>query len=326
MESSESYIFTYEVTYSQKTRSVPDRSGGREPGETACVGESFASDSFTTIAYQGEKAAKQETVTNGYCGKYCLGETKPVNLDLDGNGTPETYHIRISNCSTPPECKQEGFSQSACGFVVEFVEVLGTHRMNPDGQRTVNGNVNKGGWKYSDLRAFLNSEKYDNERDNDPIHIDYKSTGLYNKFPSELRKAIVTTEVKSGWGQAFETYTTTVPDNNGELFTSYDKLYLPSTKENLGKGGSYTISDDATDPSTRQLDYYASTNTLPDNYQATVKRDINGNIQTYWMRSASNTNIFDFHTGPKEGWNYGWDYRFSWDVLGYSPLFRLGGK
>ena len=32
--------------------------------------------------------------------------------------------------STPDECKTEGFSQTACGFVVEFTDVITKHTMN----------------------------------------------------------------------------------------------------------------------------------------------------------------------------------------------------
>ena len=36
------------------------------------------------------------------------------------------HTLRISNMSTPQECNDEAFSQTACGFVVEFVDII-TH-------------------------------------------------------------------------------------------------------------------------------------------------------------------------------------------------------
>ena len=63
-----------------------------------------------------------------------LVQLKPVtlNIDLDNDGTPEehTYDLRIANKSTPTECSTQGFSQTACGFVLEFVQSVTTHAVN----------------------------------------------------------------------------------------------------------------------------------------------------------------------------------------------------
>ena len=90
------------------------------------------------------------------------GTTKEVELDLDNDGTAETTaHLRIANLSTPAECNGTDFSETACGLVLEFADVITTHRMNPyDNSGNSNGDGNRGGWEYSDMRAFLNNGKY----------------------------------------------------------------------------------------------------------------------------------------------------------------------
>ena len=116
------------------------------------------------------------------------------------------------------------FSQTACGFVVEFKEIITTHRMNPYTDGTTNGDGNKGGWEYSEMRTYLN-------------------TDIYNALPSELRGKIIDTIVVSGHG-----------GSDSHNFTTTDKLYLFSTKEVYGTSA---INDTAQDDSiTRQLDYY----------------------------------------------------------------------
>ena len=71
--------------------------------------------------------------------------------------------VRISNMSTPSECSQEGFSQSACGFVVEFTDIITTHNMNPSGEykgTTYNSGWNKDGWPKSQMKTFIDNDIY----------------------------------------------------------------------------------------------------------------------------------------------------------------------
>ena len=55
--------------------------------------------------------------------------------------------------STPDECKTKGFSQTACGFVVEFADVITKHGMNDTA-------TNKGGWPASSMREYLKNDIY----------------------------------------------------------------------------------------------------------------------------------------------------------------------
>ena len=148
---------------------------------------SFANDDWATIA----AAAK----SGNYAGKYNVGDTKEVDLGSLGKHT-----VRIANTSTPAECSQEGFSQTACGFVLEFADIITTHVMNST-------NTNVGGWPASSMRSYL-------------------STDIYNALPADLQSAIIDTKVVSGHGK-----------DASANFTSTDKLYLLEPKEVYGVNG-----------------------------------------------------------------------------------------
>ena len=148
--------------------------------QTPLPSKSFAEDSWNTIA---------SNVKAGNTGKYKVGDTKEVDL-----GTYGKHKVRIANMSTPDECKQEGFSQSACGFVVEFTDIITTHNMNP----TL---TNSGGWPASQMKTFI--DKY-----------------IYNSLPDDLKKVIIDTKTVSGHGEL-----------DSENHISTDKLYLLATAE-----------------------------------------------------------------------------------------------
>ena len=142
---------------------------------------SFADDDWATIAVVAKSGA--------YVGKYNVGDTKEVDLGSLGKHT-----VRIANTSTPAECSQEGFSQTACGFVLEFENSIVKQSMTPTNQ-------DSGGWPASSLYYYVNNT-------------------LYNKLPNDLKNIIIDTKVVSGYGK-YET----------ENFVSTDKLYLLSTSE-----------------------------------------------------------------------------------------------
>ena len=148
--------------------------------QTPLPSKSFAEDSWNTIA---------SNVKAGNTSKYNVGDTKEVDL-----GTYGKHKVRIANMSTPNECKQNGFSQSACGFVVEFTDIITTHNMNP----TL---TNSGGWPASQMKTFI--DKY-----------------IYNSLPDDLKKVIIDTKTVSGHGEL-----------DSENHISTDKLYLLATAE-----------------------------------------------------------------------------------------------
>ena len=181
----------------------------------------FSTDSWETIV---------EAVEEGNTSKYNVGDTKDVELEGYGKHT-----LRIANKSTPSECSNTNFSQSACGFVLEFADVIITHKMNDT-------NTNVGGWPASSMYTFVNND-------------------IYNAIPDEIKNEIIDTTVISGHGKS-----------STENFTSTDKLYLLSTAEVWAQGSSNTISDDAARDVTRQLDYYKNLGTSTTNRSGAVKK------------------------------------------------------
>ncbi len=138
----------------------------------------FATDSWSTII---------ANVKAGNGSEYKVGSTKEVNL----GSTYGSHTLRVANTSTPSECSTTGFSQTACGFVLEFADIITTHNMNDTA-------TNVGGWPASSIYTFVN-------------------TNIYNALPSDLREAIIDTLV--------------VSSSEKNVLTSNDKLYLLSSSE-----------------------------------------------------------------------------------------------
>ena len=179
----------------------------------------FATDSWSTII---------ANVKAGNGSEYKVGSTKEINLGT----TYGTHTLRIANTSTPSKCSTSGFSQTACGFVLEFADIITDHKMN-------DANTNVGGWPASSMRTFVNND-------------------IYNSLPSEIKNAIIDTTVVSGHGST-----------NGETnFTSTDKLYLLSTSEVWANGHDYDTARDVT----RQLDYYKNLGTSTTNRSGAKKK------------------------------------------------------
>ena len=236
------------------------------------------------------------------------GITREVELDMDFDGTPETTaHLRIANLSTPAECLIEDFSQTGCGFVLEFVEIISTHRMNyyDENVTGVNGINAKGGWEYSDMRAYLNSKKY---REGETEEIDYTSSGIYNALPIELKNSIINTKTLSGHCYS---------DANN--YITIDKLFLLDAKEVLGKN--FTYLHHSAKGKERQLDYYEMfSENIEENEQKAVKKKLNGDKSAWWNRSAqSNTSLYFFSISSWGGWDDGLTYI----TRGVSPAFRI---
>ena len=140
--------------------------------------KTFAEDTWETIAY------------NTSSDVYNVGDTKTV---LIGN---KPYTVRIANKSTSEECNQEDFSQTACGFVVEFVDILEKRKLTSKGTTV-------GGWPAMELHSYANGD-------------------FFNKLPSDLQKVIIDTKVISGHNS-----------EDTSNFTSTDKIYILSGKEVL---------------------------------------------------------------------------------------------
>ena len=151
--------------------------------------QSFANDTWEEIA-----AAVRKGNTDGYK----VGQTREITLNgLTNTANKPTFTLRIANKQTPETCSQDGFSQTACGFVLEFAEVIALRQMNPS-------DTNVGGWPTTTMRTYLNES-------------------ILGAFPVDLKGVIIDTTVVSGYGSSQSTN-----------FTSTDKLYLLSPKEVWG--------------------------------------------------------------------------------------------
>ena len=231
---------------------------------------SFSTDSWETIA---------TAVREGNISKYNVGDTKTIDM-----GTYGTHTLRIANKSTPSECSTSGFSQSACGFVLEFADIITTHAMNDT-------STNVGGWPATTMRTFVNND-------------------IYNSLPSELRNAIIDTTVVSGHGS-----------KDTANFTSTDKLYLLSTVEVWAEGTSNQIgNNDTARDNTRQLDYYKNLGTSTSNYSGAIKKN-ETSAAWWWLRAAYSYGNTSFY---RVGTNGDWGNTDSSSTRGVAPAFRLG--
>ena len=211
---------------------------------------SFADDDWATIAAAAKSGA--------YVGKYNAGDTKEVDLGSLGKHT-----VRIANTSTPAECSQEGFSQTACGFVLEFADIITKYNMNSI-------ETSDGGWPVTTMRSYLNSD-------------------VYNVLPADLQSVIIDTKAVSGHG-----------GNDSANFTSIDKLYLLSTAEVWSQGTSNIIEYDTGRNNTRQLDYYTGVTT--DSYSRAIKQ-LNGSSSWWWLRAVySHGDISFCYVTDKGNW------------------------
>ena len=213
-------------------------------------------------------------------GVYNLGDTREITLEGYG-----THQVRISNTTTPDECKTEGFSQSACGFVLEFTDIILKSKMNST-------STNVGGYPASEIRTFINDS-------------------IYNSLSEELKNVIIDTTVVSGHGS-----------NETTNLTSIDKLYLLNGKEIYGSSitdVSYAQYDTSIN-NERQLDYYRENNVTSSNFSLGVKQYDNAN--SFWfLRSAYSGNDRYVYAVSSQG---DFSYGSASDNLGISLAFRIG--
>ena len=304
-----SYSFTYEVQYSQASdRAItkPTFFG------TATWDQIIAEYNGGDLHHVLEDDMKQEAL-------------RDIELDLDHNGTPETTgHLRIANLSTPIECSGENYSQTACGFVIEFADVVTTHMMNyydKNGYATGIGQGTWGGWEYSDIRAYLNGGVYSYNS------TDYSTNSFLLAMPIDIRSRIIDTKVSSSSNHGGNTDTSIV----------IDKLYYLAPREVWGSEVSHSdLQYDIIFNNTRQLDYYHFVGAAPDddNYAKLIKEIVNHDQQSwegipanwskdFWgLRAAYANPSYDssFYRVMKNG-SIGWTY--SVNSHGVSPAFRI---
>ena len=237
---------TYDSTKKDKTYARID-GGTSNPGyftEKPADPSSFSTDTWATIVY----AARMNKLS-----KYNLGDTKTIDL----GATYGTHTVRLSNTTTPTECSTEGYSQSACGLVFEFADIITTHAMNAT-------STSVGGWPATTMKTFLNED-------------------IYNYLPEDLRNGIIDTTTVSGHGST----------SGEENFTSTDKLYLLAPGEIYTN---WTSTYDSAKNLTRTLDYYTNAGVTTSSATA-AKKLSGTTATAWWTRSAnSNYNGRFFYT------------------------------
>ena len=242
--------------------------------------KSFAEDSWDTITLN---------VRVGNLSKYKVGDTKEITLTSENTDIAGTYTVRIANTSTLEECKTKGFSQTACGFVIEFEDIITTHNMNPKGE--YKGIQYDSGWNVDGYPA---SSMYT-----------YLQNDIYNALPEELKSVIIPTFVVSGHGL------TTGEEN----FITTDNIYLLSGKEVYGSD-----SYDTSATLTRQLDYYSNLGVTTSSYSGAIKK-LNGTANYWWLRSAASDLTHAFRCVSSTGKLYGNSANI---IRGVAVAFRIG--
>ena len=247
-----------------------DGNGGEDTCNLTPV--SFEEDEWCTII---------NAVRTGNTSKYKVGDTKTIDMDKYGIRT-----IRIANMSTPSDCSKSTFSQTACGFVLEFADIVTTHYMNAT-------YTNVGGWPVTKVRKFINKD-------------------IYELFPIILQDAILNTKVISLNGE-----------DDKSKFTTTDKLYLLSPTEVYSDWSSSTYiaaEYDTTKNLTRILDYYKDKGITTTNYSGAIKK--NGTTASdWWLRDAEPINNNAFVSVSRRG-----DPVNDGNLMeeGVSPAFRIG--
>ena len=202
--------------------------------------KNFSTDDWETII---------DAIGEGNTSKYNVGDTKEIDLGSYGKHT-----LRIANKSTPSECSNTNFSQSACGFVLEFADIITTHKMNDTA-------INVGGWPASSMYTFVNND-------------------IYNAIPEEIKNAIIDTTVVSGHGS-------TSGESN---FTSTDKLYLLAPKEIYSD---FNLVNDTAKDLTRTLDYYTNIGVTTSSYSGAIKKS-GTSTAWWRLRAANSLDAYTF--------------------------------
>ena len=267
--------YTIKVTFKEMNKSQNYNTNKTFKGKFGI--EEYQKPNFSTDSWSEIIA----NVKAGNGSEYKVGSTKEVNLGT----TYGTHTLRVANTSTPSECSTTGFSQTACGFVLEFADIITTHNMNDT-------ETNVGGWPATSMRTFVNND-------------------IYNAIPSEIKNAIIDTTVVSGHGST-----------SGEAnFTSTDKLYLLSTAEVWAEGSSNQIGkyDTARDV-TRQLDYYKNLGVTTSSYSGAIKKNGTSN-SVWWLRAVYSDGNRRFYNVYDYG---GWYPDTANNANGVAPAFRIG--
>ncbi len=258
-----------------------EATGGSSASKIAGDPESFTTDSWATI---------QKAVQNNNTSAYNVGDTKEVTINnVD-------YTVRLANKSTGDHCgnNDTGYSQTACGFVVEFVDIITKMRMQ-------NSQTNVGGYPATLVYDYLNNT-------------------LPSQLPPELQSAIKPTRVISG-------YSTTNGTDSANFTSINQSLYLLSGEEVFGTDGGGNNYYDTAYGTSHQLEYYSnngvtySTSSRNGTNLDKAIKQYNSSNTWWWLRPADSISSYSFATVGNGGrWN---DYS-ALTANGVAPAFRIG--
>ena len=235
-------VITKNPTMSIKFGFTKDRNGIDNTNNTGINNRtsSFQDDSWKRIQYN---------IQHGNTDQYKLGDER--ELVMNGN----TYRLRLVNKTSPSGvCSGSTNSQTACGFVVEFVDSV-TQLSMFDTLST------SGGYPASNIYSYLNNT-------------------LINQIPKDLKDIIINTRVVSGHNNC-ESSNYTSPNQ---------KFFLISSTEYYGNSPCYDNTDTASNQ-TRQFDYYIG-KVYIDHYCKIdhLKKYVNHEgAESYWLRNPESS-------------------------------------
>ena len=263
----------YNSSYIDKTYARID-GGTSNPGYFTDIADkpsTFPTDSWATIV---------ASVKAGNTRGYKVGETKEIDL-----GTYGTHTLRVANISKSDSCGNSGYSESGCGFVIEFADIITNRVINST-------STTRGSWSATTIRTFVNND-------------------IYNLLPTDLKNGILNTNVITGHG-----------NSEGNNSTSTDKLYLLSPIEIYG---SVSTSYDSAINVTNQLDYYKQNNVSLKSYDSAIKNTVvsggTGSANAWWTRTPAQMMDGQFMMVTNTGNLYS---TYLTQELGVSPAFRIG--
>ena len=218
-------------------------------GIDKCLENRFAIDNWETIA--------TNVKSGNMCG-YHVGDEKEIELAGFGK-----HNVRISNVS---KCTNGETSETACGFVIEFVDIITKQPFNSTSSTV-------GGWKNSKMRTYTNET-------------------IYKSLPRDLQNIILTTKVISSYGKY-----------DSANFETEDKLYLLSSEEVFGDFATSSMADNDTSVGTsKQLDYYKNQRVTLSNFEESIKQ-YEGNNGYWWLRSVSADAWTVYDVANTRGWS-----------------------
>lgn len=304
------------------TNNVENKDDNENNNQTS----SFSKDSWGTII--GNVRAENTD-------QYKVGDTKEIDLGELGKHT-----LRLVNKSNPAECKTDSktFSQTACGFVVEFADIIELKPMTDKNYKRYACVPTP--WKYRNNKdkqkkvqetsgGFCGENYFQENIYPENSLSDYINFYLYNAITEAepmLKKGIM--ETKVSWDLQYSGNQT----NGGEIPDATTRyIYLLSLREiyniTMEKGirfdGFPYYPSITANNETRWLDYYKSVGA--DKNKSNAIKKYNGTATKWWTRSMHYKGNFinvnedgDYLLRGDDWYSIVNEYKY-----GVSPAFRI---